>query len=160
MYILTNQIQTYSKNNNNNNNNTMSSDSQNYMKCLRCKQILMDGWEMKIKNNEFKEIIDINKLRQLETHKFREITKLTLLTDNERAYIADNRRRLNNRKAAKKFRDNERTRHCKLYTDLDSLSQQWHLLRNEKQRLLREIQGYQTAIISLSQPTLRSYHFL
>ncbi|KAI6649181.1 hypothetical protein LOD99_11550 [Oopsacas minuta] len=121
-------------------------DSHKIAKCQRTKQILSDDWEMKMEDTDFKDLIDTEKLKSLGKIDYRNLSKLGLLSDTDKAFISENRRKVNNRRAAKRFRESEKSRHLKLNSTLTTLSEEKNALKRERQLLISEIQMYNQLI--------------
>ena len=122
-----------------------TNDNYRFAKCQRTKQILVDCWEEKYKGTEFKDLIDTEKLKILGKLEYRNISKLGLLTDSDKAFISENRRKVNNRRAAKRFRESEKCRQNILYSTLETLEEERNSLILEKQKLIWEIHMYSSA---------------
>ena len=123
----------------------MSTDNYKLSKCQRSKQILINSWESKYLETDFKDLIDIEKLKTLGKLEYRNISKLGLLTDSDKAFISENRRKVNNRRAAKKFRESEKCRQISLYSTVETLQKERNSLLQEKKQLMWEIQAYSSA---------------
>ena len=111
-------------------------------KCQRAKQILCDDWQLKLTDTDFKDLIDIDKLKHLGKQEYRNVTKIGLFSENDKAFISEKRRKVNNRRAAKKFRESEKSRQIEMNRTVAELVQERSLLYQERQRLLQEISYY------------------
>ena len=112
-------------------------------KCIKAKQILCDDWQSKLADTDFKDLIDIDKLKNLGKLDYRNVTKIGLFSENDKAFISEKRRKVNNRRAAKKFRESEKTRQIEMDATVTELQRQRNVLYLERKRLLEEIRYYQ-----------------
>ena len=110
---------------------------------MKAKQILCDDWQSKLADTDFKDLIDIDKLKNLGKLDYRNVTKIGLFSENDKAFISEKRRKVNNRRAAKKFRESEKTRQIEMDATVTELQRQRNVLYLERKRLLEEIRYYQ-----------------
>ena len=136
-----------------------TTDSYKFSKCQRTKQILIDSWEEKYQEIDFKNLIDIEKLKTLGKLDYRNISRLGLLTDPDKAFISDTRRKVNNRRAAKRFRESEKSRKQVMDSTLLTLEEERNLLIREKESLIWEINVYHSAS-QLEEPMYSRFQYL
>ena len=120
-----------------------TNNSHEQAKCQRAKQILCDDWQLKMADTDFKDLIDIDKLKNLGKLDYRNITKIGLFSEKDKAFISEKRRKVNNRRAAKKFRESEKFRQTEMNFTIADLEEQRNVLHLEKQNLLDEIRYFQ-----------------
>lgn len=122
------------------------SDSQMYNKCYDARHVLQENWLMLYSSQEFMELVDNEKLKELPIYQFSLILKSSQILDCEKNILKKRRQQSKKNATTEVLRKKYKEQEHQLEIHIDSLVLEKQLLQEEKEILTQEIASYKNSI--------------